>query len=367
MLASGGSRILVLDYEGTLVPFAPLPELGTPDEGLRSLLAALARRPDTDVHVTSGAPRALLFERLGGLGLTLHAESGAFRRSAPSDRWYSRVPVNDRMPWRTTIADHMSSVVRLAPGSFVEEKAASVAWHYRLAEPDHVEHARAVLEGLIAEACQRYDLEYDDASCAFDVRFRAIHKGLVVRDAIARRGSSALVIAAGDDATDERMFAELPSRGLGVFTGRGDSRASHRLSGPRELRELLARLALEPEHVDVLVVEDQPNLRALVLEVLSSEGLTALGVGDGSTALDWLSRAGRRPQLMITDIEMPRMGGCELIARMRKDQALGEIAIIVMTGAGEVPAFARDIAVLRKPCPVELLLSTVRRALGRAP
>ncbi|MDF3052308.1 MAG: trehalose 6-phosphatase / trehalose 6-phosphate synthase, partial [Geminicoccaceae bacterium] len=49
--------LLLLDYDGTLVPYTPTPELARPDAALRELLEELARRPRTEIHVVSGRGR----------------------------------------------------------------------------------------------------------------------------------------------------------------------------------------------------------------------------------------------------------------------------------------------------------------------
>ncbi|MGH9374081.1 MAG: trehalose-phosphatase, partial [Vicinamibacterales bacterium] len=69
---------LLLDYDGTLVPIAPTPELAQPQADLLSLLGALAARPGTCVHLVSGRPSAVLGTWFDSLPLVLWAEHGAY-------------------------------------------------------------------------------------------------------------------------------------------------------------------------------------------------------------------------------------------------------------------------------------------------
>src|SRR5262245_12510866 len=61
------ARVLLLDYDGTLVPFAQTPDLACPDDELLALLRALGASPGTDVHVVSGRSRQSLEQWLGAL------------------------------------------------------------------------------------------------------------------------------------------------------------------------------------------------------------------------------------------------------------------------------------------------------------
>lgn len=258
-------RILLLDYEGTLAPFAVTPDSAAPDPPLVRVLEQLAAHDRTSVHVISGAPHALLDRWLGRLDVTLHAETGAFERARSSDRWVLRAGPSDwplRLEaWLPLVTARMRDAVDRAPGTFVERKATSVTWHYRLAEPEQALEARAFLRRILRPACARHDLALEDASYALEVRPRALTKRRIVESALAHAGPDAFVLAAGDDESDEEMFAALPPGAVSIFAGRGRSMARHRVSGPAELRDVLAELCSEPaarREVPALVRLSQP-------------------------------------------------------------------------------------------------------------
>jgi trehalose-phosphatase len=356
-------RVLFLDYDGTLVPFAPSPELAGPDEGLLALLERLSRRSDTEVHVISGAPRSLLESWFGHLKIDLHAENGAFRRVRTHRRWMSQVSRTGNGQWLSAITDVFRRAVRLAPGSFIERKTASATWHYRLGDPDDTESARAALLGWLVLPCERYGLTVEDASCAVEVRPRSVGKHAIVRDALADVGEDTFILAAGDDITDEKMFAALPPRSVRIFAGRGESCATRRVCGPREVRTILAQLCTRRRALDVLVVEDNSRLRDLVIASLAAEGFTASGAANGAEALQRLDDMEPLPRMVLTDVEMPILDGPELIARMRARRALARIPVAVMTGSRYVPLASEDLTVLRKPFLVDDLFAVVRGAL----
>ena len=78
-IAAATSLVLLLDYDGCLVPFAPIPELAHPDAELLALLRALAARPRTEVHIVSGRKRDDIRSWFGELPLS------AARRARPLD------------------------------------------------------------------------------------------------------------------------------------------------------------------------------------------------------------------------------------------------------------------------------------------
>lgn len=102
----------------------------------------------------------------------------------------------------------------------------------------------------------------------------------------------------------------------------------------------------------VLVVDDEPDLRFVIRRFLERAGHRVNVAGDGAAALRSCEQA--RPDLVITDLMMPVMGGIEFIERLRAEPATAAIPVLVLTSDWQVPADAD--AVLSKPFqPVELI------------
>jgi len=228
--------VVILDYDGTLVPIAPLPELSAPDAELLDLLRDLAARPGTRVHVASGRRQEDLSRWLGGLPVDLHAEHG-FRSRAADGTW-TEVPLPP-LDWKREVRAILEEVARRTPNSFVEDKAAIVGWHYRVADFDLAREQLRALSARLAEPLRRYDLEAVRGSKVLEVRPRGVHKGLVVARALGRAPEGTAVVAIGDDRTDEDMFAALPSCAIGIHVGGGLSRAAFRLPDPAAVRRFL--------------------------------------------------------------------------------------------------------------------------------
>jgi len=113
----------------------------------------------------------------------------------------------------------------------------------------------------------------------------------------------------------------------------------------------------------ILVVDDDPDSREVVAELLILEGFRVETADDGFDALVKLSSL--RPDLMVTDLEMPGMDGIELIRRA--GIADGASPAILMTAHGEerrAEARRRGAsAVLAKPLDPDQLVNVVRRTI----
>ena len=131
--------------------------------------------------------------------------------------------------------------------------------------------------------------------------------------------------------------------------------------------------AVPPDLVDplpersriALVAEDEPGVRALVAAVLRGLGIDVIAAGDGVEALAAAAQA--RVGLLVTDVEMPRMDGRELAARMR-ERAPGLPTLFVSGYAGGSLATAGDpaTAFLPKPFRSAELADAVRALLPAA-
>lgn len=238
-LRTASSLILLLDYDGTLVPFASTPELAAPDAEVKKLLTSLAQRPHTMVHVLSGRTRETLERWLGNLPIGLHAEHGFWSRLSPSGSWSA---INDwPMDWKQTIRKTLEQFVSATPGSLLEEKSAGFAWHYRMSDPEFgALHATKLVQRLEMEL-EGLPLDVLSGEKVVEIRPRGVNKGVVAASIIAGRNGSS-VLAMGDDQTDEDLFAALPESGIAVHVGARSSRAHYRIADMRAARNFLRSL-----------------------------------------------------------------------------------------------------------------------------
>lgn len=107
----------------------------------------------------------------------------------------------------------------------------------------------------------------------------------------------------------------------------------------------------------VLVVDDDNDIRTTLGEVLEREGYLVLEARDGEEAL-CRARGITGRVVAIVDLMMPGMDGHELIGRMRADEALSSMPIVVITAHGRGEVAGADV-VMMKPLSPNRLLETI--------
>lgn len=112
----------------------------------------------------------------------------------------------------------------------------------------------------------------------------------------------------------------------------------------------------------VLIAEDDPDIRDLVVDGLTAEGYHVLQASNGREALAVATR--EHPSLIVTDLMMPGMNGWELLRALRADPSLSDIPVVVASASHEIPAEAS--AFVAKPFGLESLLAAMRSAFSPA-
>jgi CheY-like chemotaxis protein len=85
----------------------------------------------------------------------------------------------------------------------------------------------------------------------------------------------------------------------------------------------------QPEEKTVLVVDDEPNVREYLAQILRDAGFNVVTACDGDEALDLIHRA--LPDFISLDLVMPRKSGHKLLYELRKDKQLSRIPVVVVT------------------------------------
>jgi len=121
--------------------------------------------------------------------------------------------------------------------------------------------------------------------------------------------------------------------------------------------------------VCVLIVEDNPDVQELLRTLLEIKGFDVVSAEDGAAALQLLTHV--RPDLMLTDMRMPKMDGAELIQCVRRSKEFADLPIIAMSAYGsgrmsEAKA-AGATATIRKPTHFDRLVDTINKLLAPPP
>ncbi|MFN3804468.1 MAG: bifunctional alpha,alpha-trehalose-phosphate synthase (UDP-forming)/trehalose-phosphatase [Pyrobaculum sp.] len=229
-------RLLLLDYDGTLLPHYPYTYQAVPDQDLLKLLERLAAL--STVAVVSGRTKEFLEAWLGKLPICLVAEHGAYVKEG--GEWRQLFPFDTS--WKTAVRKIMEEFTDATPGSYIEEKESSIAWHYRNVDPQIGDAAAGRLVEALSGVLTGTTASVVRGRKVVEVRPAGVNKGAAARYLVERLGPD-FVLAAGDDATDEDMYKAVGHEGVTIKVGRGDTAARYYVPTYRKLRELLARLA----------------------------------------------------------------------------------------------------------------------------
>lgn len=232
-------RLIFLDYDGTLVGFVKQPQEAQPDEKLLKLLAALTADPTNRLVLISGRDRQTLSDWLGHLDMTLIAEHGAYLREVGGE-W--TVQINPDSEWKQAIRPMMELYVDRTPGSFIEEKTFSLVWHCRKSEPDLAKLRMQELKDALLSMTANLNIGVFEGAKIIEVKHIGINKGQAILPWVSDPACPFIFIA-GDDYTDEDMFAVAPDNAFTVKIGPEPSRARFRLEEAAQLRTVLEEMA----------------------------------------------------------------------------------------------------------------------------
>jgi trehalose 6-phosphate synthase/phosphatase len=232
-------RLILLDYDGTLVNFTGKPEQAGPDNEIVHILQNLVNNEKNNVVIISGRDKLTLESWLGRLGTALVAEHGAWIKEREKD-WQSIKPFESE--WKNTIRPILQLYSDRTPGSFVEEKDFSLVWHYRRAEPDLAYIREQELRDTLLNLTENLDVGVFEGNKILEIKNVGINKGRAAEFWTVKKDWD-FILAAGDDYTDEEMFRALPDGVYSIKVGISVSKAKFNVNTPKEIRMLLKELA----------------------------------------------------------------------------------------------------------------------------
>ena len=235
------SRLLLLDYDGTLTPLVPDPASARPDAQLSALLRQLAADRKNSVVITSGRERRTLELWLGDIPLGFVAEHGAWIRFARQQWQRAKAPSN---PWIPEILAVFETFADRLPGSFIEEKEESIAWHYRMADPEQAELRAPELVDHLMNLTGKTDLQIVQGKRVVEVRRAGLDKGTAASFWLNDRAYD-FVLAIGDDTTDEDLFKALPASAVTIRVGMVGTQAQYNIRNCAEVIEFLRSFEAE--------------------------------------------------------------------------------------------------------------------------
>ena len=231
------NRLIILDYDGTLMEFNDDPSAVHPDKKLLSILSNISRQDKNKLVIISGRDKPTLQKWLGVLNIDLSAEHGAWIKQ--NDTWQPHTNIN--RTWKAHIRPVLENMVDRTPRSFIEEKEYSLAWHYRMID-----------KGLGEKRIREFRDELLYLTANLNLQVLEGNKVLEIKDAGVNKGTATsrwldlakwdFILAIGDDHTDEDIFSTIPSEAYSIKVGLDQTVARFHLQGVSHVRELLEHL-----------------------------------------------------------------------------------------------------------------------------
>lgn len=229
-------RLIILDYDGTLVDFTCDPQDSVPPPELYQLLINLASDRKNFVIICSGRDQKTLEKWFGHLPLGLAAEHGAFFKE--NGIWREKI---QREIWNDEIIKLLRTFINKTPGTILEIKRTSLVWHYRNVNS----WLGFVREKQLVEAlklpCQKLGLEIMKGNKIVEIKSPECTKGGVIQMLLAQDRYDFLM-AMGDDVTDEDMFRAMPPEAITIKIGNLSGCARYNLYTQSQTLPFLKRL-----------------------------------------------------------------------------------------------------------------------------
>jgi trehalose 6-phosphate synthase/phosphatase len=238
---SATKRCILLDYDGTLAPYQKMPSMATPSDELLQLLHQLSKDSANEVVIISGRDAETLTSWLGDIPLTLVAEHGASMKYRDEGWVEQLIPSSE---WKLQIRPLMELFVDRCPGSFIEEKKSTLAWHYRNTHPELGFARSRELRNSLLQLTTNTPLQVIDGNKVLEVRMVGVDKGATALN-ILQKLRPDFVLCIGDDTTDEDMFRVLRDKGYTIKVGSGSTAAEFTILSQKEVFPFL-RSFIEP-------------------------------------------------------------------------------------------------------------------------
>lgn len=234
------TKILMLDYDGTLTPIVNQPSEALLDGKTKSLLKKLSKRKDVRLVIISGRPANFLQTQFEGIDCYLACEHGAKFFDYQLNRWRNLVSSN-RNEWYKGALEIIQDYNRRTPNSFYEKKNYAISWHYRNSPTDFAEFQARKLIVELESGLAHLPVSVILGKKVVEVKSLEANKGYFAQWFLSRYVQSEdEILAIGDDQTDEDLFEGLAHKGVTVKVGEdSSSKAKYFVPSQTDVNDIL--------------------------------------------------------------------------------------------------------------------------------
>ncbi len=235
-------KLMLLDFDGTLVDFTSDPSETEPSEELLDLLFKIAVACENQLVIITGRRQDDIDRMVGHLPVDIIADHGAIIRE--NGRW--DFLLNARADWKKETRNIMQQYCEITPYSFIEEKHFSLVWHYRNIKRDLARKRPYELLTSLDKIVTDNNLRILNGKKVVEVIDRNINKGNAARYFLDKHNYD-YILSVGDDTTDEDMFRVLVNleHAVTVKIGEGKTWAKYKLDNIRQVLMLLENFKIK--------------------------------------------------------------------------------------------------------------------------
>ena len=231
------NRLILLDYDGTLVGFKDNPQDAKPDAQLFNILDSLESQSNTSLSLISGRDKETFQKWFGDKPYDLITDHGVWIRQ--QRKWTAlEILKND---WMSNIKPILESFVDRTPGTFIESKKYSLAWHYRTADPELAQIRTIELNTVLTSMVSNNNLSILSGNKVIEIKSSNVNKGRAANHLFVKNDYDFILIM-GDDWTDEDMFEAAPTFATTIKVGYTKTKAKFKIKSSDQVRDLLERL-----------------------------------------------------------------------------------------------------------------------------
>lgn len=241
--AQAQNRLIILNYDGTLVPFTEQYEDIEPSPELLDLLKNLNQTDKTDIVIISSRSKKDLDSWLGKTPVNLTAEHGAWIREASEKQWKLFKPLSDE--WKHDILPILEMYTDRLPGAFIEERDFSLSWHYEKSDIEQSSFLSKEVSDHLLSITTNIGLQVLHGKGVIEVSNSGINKGELAMHWLSRKNYG-FVMAIGAGWSDEMLFQVLPEKAFSIKVGMLNTKANYVIKKQTHVIDLLNQLESVP-------------------------------------------------------------------------------------------------------------------------
>ncbi|MDH5720050.1 MAG: bifunctional alpha,alpha-trehalose-phosphate synthase (UDP-forming)/trehalose-phosphatase [Spirochaetia bacterium] len=234
--------IIFLDYDGTIVAIKDNPEDAVLESVEKKLLKRAASLKNTTLIIISGRSQNFLSNQLKEFNISYALEHGAYFFDHLTKEYISLV-TSKQKSWYPIVKKIMQDYSLHVPGSFVEEKKHSICWHYRKSPRLFAKFQARKLHDELERGLSNMPVSIIQGKKIIEAKALEANKGIFTKWLIEREfNNDSVLLAFGDDKTDEEMFETAKEYGYCFKVGKGDSIAHFRLQSYKDVLPFIIEL-----------------------------------------------------------------------------------------------------------------------------